>query len=161
KHIGEIMLDPENDFLIGGEESGGIGVRGHVPERDGILNSLLLLEAVIASGKRPSEMVRDIWREFGEFHFERRDLHLPLEAGQRLLAGLREKTPAEFAGYKVGGVATLDGVKLTFDDESWILFRQSGTEPLLRIYCEATTVRKMTSLIEAGEKAAREAAVNA
>ncbi|MFZ4986540.1 MAG: phosphoglucomutase/phosphomannomutase family protein [Blastocatellia bacterium] len=161
KHIGEIMLDPENDFLIGGEESGGIGVRGHVPERDGILNSLLLLEAVIASGKRPSEMVRDIWREFGEFHFERRDLHLPLEAGQRLLAGLREKTPAEFAGYKVGGVATLDGVKLTFDDESWILFRQSGTEPLLRIYCEATTVRKMTSLIEAGEKAAREATVNA
>ena len=158
KHIGEIMLDPANDFLVGGEESGGIGVRGHVPERDGILNSLLLLEAVVASGKKPSEMVRDIWREFGEFHFERRDLHLPLEAGLRLLAGLRERTPAEFAGYKVTGLATLDGVKLLFDDESWILFRQSGTEPLLRIYCEATTVRKMTSLIDAGESAARQSA---
>ncbi len=157
KHIGEIMLDPENDFLVGGEESGGIGVRGHVPERDGILNSLLLLEAVIASGKKPSEMVRDIWHEFGEFHFERRDLHVPMESGMRLLNELREKTPDQLAGYKVVGIATRDGVKLLFEDESWILFRQSGTEPLLRIYCEATTVKKMTALMDAGEKMAREA----
>lgn len=157
KHIGEIMLDPENDFLVGGEESGGIGVRGHVPERDGILNSLLLLEAVIASGKKPSEMVRDIWREFGEFHFERRDLHVPMESGMRLLNELREKTPDQLAGYKVVGIATRDGLKLLFEDESWILFRQSGTEPLLRIYCEATTVKKMTALMDAGEKMAREA----
>lgn len=157
KHIGEIMLDPENDFLVGGEESGGIGVRGHVPERDGILNSLLLLEAVIASGKKPSEMVRDIWHEFGEFHFERRDLHVPMESGMRLLNELREKTPDQLAGYKVVGIATRDGLKLLFEDESWILFRQSGTEPLLRIYCEATTVKKMTALMDAGEKMAREA----
>lgn len=157
KHIGEIMLDPANDFLIGGEESGGIGVRGHVPERDGILNSLLLLEAVIASGRKPSEIVRDIWREFGEFHFERRDLHVQMESGLRLLAGLREKTPDQLAGYQVTGLATRDGVKLIFADESWILFRQSGTEPLLRIYCEATTVSKMTALMDAGEKMAREA----
>lgn len=159
KHIGEIMLSPENDFLIGGEESGGIGIRGHVPERDGILNSLLLLEAVVASGQRPSEMVREIWQEFGEFHFERRDLHLPLAVGQQLLASLRERTPSDFAGDKVVGVATLDGVKLIFEDESWILFRQSGTEPLLRIYCEATSVSKMTCLIDAGVKAAQQAAL--
>jgi phosphomannomutase len=155
KHIGEIMLDPANDFLIGGEESGGIGVRGHVPERDGILNSLLLLEAVIASGQKPSEMVRAIWREFGEFHFERRDLHLPIEAGQRLLATFRQDAPDRFAGHPVTEVATLDGVKLIFGDESWILFRQSGTEPLLRLYCEATSVEKMTSLLDEGEARAR------
>ncbi|MBO0858458.1 MAG: phosphoglucomutase/phosphomannomutase family protein [Chloracidobacterium sp.] len=155
KHIGEIMLDPANEFLVGGEESGGIGVRGHIPERDGIFNSLLLLEAVLAAGKKPSEIVRDIWREFGEFHFERRDLHTPIERGRELVNDLREYTPDTFAGYKVASVATLDGTKLILDDESWILFRQSGTEPLLRIYCEATSVEKMLKLIDEGVRLAR------
>jgi phosphomannomutase len=154
KHIGEIMLDPANDFLVGGEESGGIGVRGHIPERDGIFNSLMLLEAVLASGKKPSEIVRDIWREFGEFHFERRDLHVPIEAGQKLVSDLRENTPDSFAGCGVVDVATLDGTKLIFEDESWILFRQSGTEPLLRIYCEATSVEKMMKMIDEGVRLA-------
>ncbi|HEU0184878.1 MAG TPA: phosphoglucomutase/phosphomannomutase family protein [Blastocatellia bacterium] len=154
KHIGEIMLDPANDFLVGGEESGGIGVRGHIPERDGIFNSLLLLEAVLAAGKKPSEIVRDIWREFGEFHFERRDLHVPIESGKKLVSDFRENTPDSFAGYKVANVATLDGTKLIFEDESWILFRQSGTEPLLRIYCEATSVEKMMKLIDEGVRLA-------
>ncbi|HEY8459570.1 MAG TPA: phosphoglucomutase/phosphomannomutase family protein [Blastocatellia bacterium] len=154
KHIGEIMLDPANDFLIGGEESGGIGVRGHIPERDGIFNSLLLLEAVLAAGKKPSEIVRDIWREFGEFHFERRDLRVPIESGRKLVGDLRENAPDSFAGYKVASVATLDGTKLIFEDESWILFRQSGTEPLLRIYCEATSTDKMSKLIDEGVRLA-------
>jgi phosphomannomutase len=154
KHIGEIMLDPANDFLVGGEESGGIGVRGHIPERDGIFNSLLLLEAVLAAGKKPSEIVRDIWREFGEFHFERRDLHVPIESGKKLVSDLRGKTPDNFAGYRVVSVATLDGTKLIFEDDSWILFRQSGTEPLLRIYCEATSTEKMLKLIDEGERLA-------
>ncbi|HEU0176593.1 MAG TPA: phosphoglucomutase/phosphomannomutase family protein [Blastocatellia bacterium] len=156
KHIGEIMLDPANDFLVGGEESGGIGVRGHIPERDGIFNCLLLLEAVLAAGKKPSEIVRDIWSEFGEFHFERRDLHVPIESGQKLVRDLRENTPDIFAGYKVVNVATLDGTKLIFEDESWILFRQSGTEPLLRIYCEATSVEKMMKMVEEGLRIAQE-----
>lgn len=154
KHIGEIMLDPANDFLIGGEESGGIGVRGHIPERDGIFNSLLLLEAVLAWGKKPSEIVRDIWREFGEFHFERRDLHVPIDAGQRLVGELRERTPEDFAGYRVKNIATLDGTKLIFDDESWILFRQSGTEPALRIYCEASSIEMMKTMMDEGENLA-------
>lgn len=157
KHIGEIMLDPANDFLIGGEESGGIGVRGHIPERDGVFNCLLLLEAVLAAGKKPSEIVRDIWREFGEFHFERRDLHVPIEHGLKLVSTLRENTPDTFAGHRVTGIATLDGTKLIFEDESWILCRQSGTEPVLRIYCEATSVAKMTKLMDEGERLARSA----
>ncbi|MBL8170621.1 MAG: phosphoglucomutase/phosphomannomutase family protein [Acidobacteria bacterium] len=155
KHVGELMLDPANDFLTGGEESGGIGVRGHIPERDGVFNCLLLLEAVLTFGKKPSEIVRDIWNEFGEFHFERRDLHVPIEAGQKLVTQMREQTPDTFAGYKVTGTATLDGSKLIFEDESWILFRQSGTEPVLRVYCEATSVEKMTKMIEEGVRLAK------
>jgi phosphomannomutase len=155
KHIGDLMLDPQNDLLIGGEESGGIGVRGHIPERDGILNCLLLLEAVVQSGIKPSELVRSIWREFGEFHFERRDLHVPVSAGRRLVARLAEDPPAKFAGHRVDQVLTRDGTKLVFDDESWILFRGSGTEPLLRIYCEATSPDLMKTLIDEGERLAR------
>ena len=154
KHIGEIMLDPANDFLVGGEESGGIGVRGHIPERDGVFNCLLLLEAVLAAGKKPSEIVRDIWKEFGEFHFERRDLHVNIESGLKLVSDLREKTPDDFAGFKVSACETLDGTKLIFEDESWILFRQSGTEPVLRIYCEATSIEKMKTLMDLGEEMA-------
>ncbi|HZS04747.1 MAG TPA: phosphoglucomutase/phosphomannomutase family protein [Blastocatellia bacterium] len=154
KHIGAIMLDPANDFLVGGEESGGIGARIHIPERDGVFNCLLLLEAVIASGKKPSELVRAIWHEFGEFHFERRDLHVPIEKGQQLVRRMATAAPDEFAGYRVEKVETLDGAKLVFDDESWILFRQSGTEPILRIYCEATSVEKMKTLIDEGERVA-------
>ena len=154
KHIGELMLDPANDFLIGGEESGGIGVRGHIPERDGVFNCLLLLEAVLAAGKKPSEIVRDIWREFGEFHFERRDLHVPIEHGLQLVSRLREQTPDTFAGERVVGIGTLDGTKLLFADESWILFRQSGTEPVLRVYCEASSLAQTTKLMDEGERLA-------
>jgi len=79
-----------------------------------------------------------------------------MESGLRLLDELRNRTPSDLAGYAVTGVATRDGVKLLFEDESWILFRQSGTEPLLRVYCEATTVKKMTALMDAGEAMARQ-----
>lgn len=154
KHIGAIMLDPANDFLIGGEESGGIGTSIHIPERDGIFNCLLLLEAVLASGKKPSELVRSLWQEFGEFHFERRDLHVPIEKGRQLVEAMKTNTPEAFAGYPVTGTATLDGTKLLFADESWILFRQSGTEPVLRIYCEATATEKMKMLMDEGERLA-------
>lgn len=154
KHIGAIMLDPANDFLIGGEESGGIGTSIHIPERDGVFNCLLLLEAVLQFGLKPSELVRAIWNEFGEFHFERRDLHVPIAKGQQLVEMMRDHTPSDFAGYKVDKVATLDGSKLIFEDESWILFRQSGTEPILRVYCEATSIEKMTQLIDEGERLA-------
>jgi phosphomannomutase len=142
------------DILIGAEESGGIGVRGHIPERDGILNCLLLLEAVVAAGKPPSEMVSDMHREFGEFYFGRRDLHQEVERGQALVAALASKAPESAAGYGVCGVETLDGTKLLFDDESWLLFRQSGTEPVLRIYAEATSKAKTSALLDEGERLA-------
>jgi phosphomannomutase len=149
KYIADLML--KEDILIGAEESGGIGVKGHIPERDGILNSLLFLEAIIYAGKSPSQMLRDLHREFGEFYFRRKDLHLESSRAQRLMDGLRQETPQELAGYSVRGVETTDGTKLLFDDESWLLFRQSGTEPMLRTYSEATSVAKASTLLDAGE----------
>lgn len=148
KYIADLML--REDILLGAEESGGIGVKGHIPERDGILNSLLFLEAIATAGKPPSEMVRDLHREFGEFYFGRRDLHMEVSRGKALVAELAEKTPAEVAGYRVESISTMDGTKLIFDDESWLLFRQSGTEPVLRIYAEATSVEKMNALLDEG-----------
>ena len=149
KYIADLMLN--DDILIGAEESGGIGVKGHLPERDGILNSLLFLEAVVTAGKSPSELLRELHREFGEFHFRRRDLHIATALGQRLIERLQEETPRELAGYSVIGVETTDGTKLLFADESWLLFRPSGTEPMLRIYSEATSIRKAEELLTAGE----------
>ena len=150
KYIADLML--KEDILLGAEESGGIGVKGHIPERDGVLNSLLFLEAIITAGKPPSEMLRELHQEFGEFHFGRRDLHMPVARGQELVASLTQQPPTKFAGFDVVKVQTLDGAKLIFGDDSWLLFRQSGTEPVLRIYSEATSVEKMNALLEAGNK---------
>ncbi|MGB8508614.1 MAG: phosphoglucomutase/phosphomannomutase family protein [Pyrinomonadaceae bacterium] len=152
KYVAELML--REDILIGAEESGGIGVRGHIPERDGILNSLLLLDAVVASGKKPGEMVREMHREYGDFYFGRRDLHTDVASGLELVSRLASNAPLKVGEYAVTGVETLDGTKLIFGDESWLLFRQSGTEPVLRIYAEATSVAKMQTLLEHGSRVA-------
>jgi len=148
KYIADLML--KEDILLGAEESGGIGVKGHIPERDGVLNSLLFLEAIVASGKPPSQLLRDLHQEFGEFHFGRKDLHMEVERGQKFVSDLADNPPATFAGDQVVDVQTMDGTQLSYKDESWILFRQSGTEPMLRIYAEATSIPKMQHLLEAG-----------
>ncbi len=150
KYIAELML--REDILLGAEESGGIGVKGHIPERDGLLNSLLFLEAIIAAGKPPSEMLRELHREFGEFHFGRRDLHIEMEPGLKLVKDLTSQPPSEFARRKVKEVQTIDGIKLVFEDESWLLFRRSGTEPVLRIYAEATSVSEVNVLLDEAQK---------
>jgi phosphomannomutase len=149
KYIANLML--KENILIGAEESGGIGLQGHIPERDGILNSLLLAEAVIAAGKAPSEIVRDIYREFGEFCFGRIDIKMNVADGQYFVKVLGLCPPTAVDNQLVTGVETLDGTKLLFADESWLLFRQSGTEPLLRIYSEATSQIKKDCLLLAGK----------
>jgi len=152
KYIADLML--RDDILIGAEESGGIGVRGHLPERDGILNSLLFLEAVVASGKTPSELVREVHEEFGEFYFGRRDLHTEVARGLALVETLAARPPSTVEGREVASVETLDGTKLVFRDESWLLFRQSGTEPVLRVYAEAVNVETREALLDYGSRLA-------
>lgn len=150
KYVADLML--KEDILIGAEESGGIGVKGHIPERDGILNSLLFLETILTARKTPSEMLKELHAEFGEFHFGRRDLHFEVQRGLKFIVELAVKPPSTIAGYPVTDVKTLDGTKLIFSDESWLLFRQSGTEPMLRIYSEATSIERMNTLLQAGEQ---------
>jgi phosphomannomutase len=150
KYIADLML--KDDILLGAEESGGIGVKGHIPERDGVLNSLLFLEAIVSAGKPPSEMLADLHREFGEFHFGRRDLHMPVNRGQELVTRMSQNAPDNFASFSVTQVETMDGAKLILDDESWLLFRQSGTEPVLRLYSEATSIEKMNKLLDAAQE---------
>src|SRR5213593_282675 len=150
KNIGELML--EREILIGGEESGGIGLSRHLPERDGIFINLLFLDLLAATGKSCTRLIREMWDEFGEFHYDRRDLHIPIEAGQAVVNRLKTAPPSTFAGRRIQGIGTLDGVKVFLENDGWILFRQSGTEPLLRVYCEAPTEGAMKEIMAAGLK---------
>lgn len=149
KYIANKML--EGDVLIGAEESGGIGIKGHLPERDGILNGLLLLEAIVSFGKMPSEIVRDLHNEFGEFYYERRDMHVLPEAGKKMVATLAKSPPSSLAGDSVAEVNTMDGLKLVVSDGSWLMLRQSGTEPVLRLYSEGTSRQKAVDLLKEAE----------
>lgn len=135
KHIAREMQ--AGRMLLGGEESGGIGIEGYIPERDGTLVSLMLLQAMVDAGKPLSEMVRDLTREFGELHYKRVDLPCSPGAGMQTVTRIRSSPPSTIGGMPVTGLDDRDGLKLLFGEEGWLLFRPSGTEPVLRIYSEA------------------------
>lgn len=136
--------------LIGGEESGGIGVRDHMPERDGILCNLLLLEMTVQRGRSLSRLVEDLMDRVGRHYFDRTDLKLNPARKDALMRELREAPPERFAGFAVTHVDPLDGVKLILGDDGWILFRASGTEPVVRIYVEADEPAKVRRLMAEG-----------
>ena len=148
KNIAELML--EREILLGGEESGGVGLSRHLPERDGLLVNLMMLDLLAWEGKPLSVLIGDMWAEFGEYHYDRRDLHLPVEAGAGLIHSLENDTPKVFAGKPVSEIRTLDGVKLMLGLDSWILFRRSGTEPVLRVYCEAPSRASVEEILKVG-----------
>jgi len=148
KHICELML--ENDILMGGEESGGLGVKGHIPERDGILMGLLLLEAMAVTGKGLRQLIDDTMQEIGEFHYQRIDLPIDDVAKESLVARLRAGDIKEIAGRRVAEENFRDGFKYIFDDGSWLLVRPSGTEPVLRLYSEAGDAAVVKELLMAG-----------
>lgn len=135
KHICELML--EHDVLMGGEESGGLGVAGHIPERDGILMGLLLLETVAMTGKGLGEQLDEIMADIGSFKYRRVDMAIDEENKARLVERLRTDPPAAFAGRTVTATNFSDGFKFIFDNGDWLLIRPSGTEPVLRLYSEA------------------------
>jgi phosphomannomutase len=152
KHICQQMR--EHDVLIGGEESGGIGFRGHIPERDGILANLMLLEMLATTGKPLTKIMRELQKEFGASAYDRIDMHYPLERRERLIVHLAENPPGRLLGSSIREVKTYDGVKYLAEDDSWLMFRTSGTEPIIRIYSEATTSAKVKKLLELGRKTA-------
>jgi alpha-D-glucose phosphate-specific phosphoglucomutase len=137
KYIGQLIL--EDAIALGGEESAGLSVRGHVPEKDGILACLLTAEMVAARGASLAEQLRALFRRVGREYWPlRTDLPLPNEIRSYIVKRLREEF-SEFLGRRVARTNHMDGTKLVFQDESWILLRLSGTEPLMRVYTEAAT----------------------
>jgi phosphomannomutase len=151
KHIGPLMM--EKDALIGGEESGGYGFRGHLPERDGILAGLYLLDAVAAAGKPPSELLRDVFAITGPHYYERLDFELEPGANAAVKARLDAAAPRELAGHPVIASDRVDGWRFTID-EGWLLFRLSGTEPLVRIYTEVRDQALVQPVLQAGKEIA-------
>jgi len=144
KNVCEKML--AGDVLIGGEESGGFGYKNHLPERDGVLSCLLVVEMLAARGVPISKLVRDLRRRTGPFAYGRIDEHVPMAALRKNFQRLREAPPRSFAGIRVERVSTADGIKFYFVDGSWMLMRMSDTEPVGRIYVgshDDATVRKL------------------
>jgi phosphomannomutase len=134
KHIAEKMMSGE--VAIGGEESGGLGVSFHLPERDGVLSGLLVLEAIAHSGGSFEALLKKQDATYGAFAYGRRDLHLPMPLLESYVESLKASPPASRAGQAVTGVEGLDGVKLLLGARGWLLHRLSGTEPIIRIYAE-------------------------
>ncbi|MFQ5860055.1 MAG: phosphoglucomutase/phosphomannomutase family protein, partial [Dehalococcoidia bacterium] len=146
KYIGSVMM--QENALMGGEESGGFGFRGHIPERDGILSGLLFLEFMVRSGKGPAELLEELYRRVGPHHYQRRDLSFPPEERQRIQEHLSASSPAELAGVRLQRTDRMDGVRFLLKDGSWVVARFSGTEPLLRLYAEASSPQQVERLLE-------------
>jgi phosphomannomutase len=157
KYVVDLMLAGE--ILIGGEESGGVGVSRHLPERDGLLNALLLANVMADEKKTLGELVAALQAEFGEHQYGRIDMHIDEELKQSAIARARVLSAGDtMAGMNVLRVETLDGIKFFLENpacagkqnaaETWLLLRASGTEPLLRVYCESCTVESVTQVLE-------------
>jgi phosphomannomutase len=133
----------ETDAVMGGEESGGFGFRGHIPERDGILAGLFFADMILRYQKPISEILADLEKRVGPHHYERRDIRMPRETYDHdrevILKTMRDHEPKTIAGVKVESVRSDDGFKFNLADGSWVLLRVSGTEPLVRIYSEAAS----------------------
>ena len=152
-HIADYML--KDDVLIGGEESGGISFKGHIPEGDGILMGLLLTEIVAAAGKTLHELVSNLLKDVGPAFYTRSDLRLQYPVAKaRMTQELTEKVPAQIGQLKVSEVSTIDGVKYILEDDSWLLIRPSGTEPVLRVYSEGRSPEIVRAMLDYGEEIA-------
>jgi phosphomannomutase len=147
----------EHDALIGGEESGGYAFRGHVPERDGILSNLCLLDLMVRTGKRPTELLQLLFQKVGEHFYDRIDMRL---TGAEMKAAAQQRLDSvDINGRTLGGIAiteriTIDGYKFVMEDGGWLLVRFSGTEPLIRIYTETTRKEKVAAILADGQKLA-------
>lgn len=149
KHIAKLMQT--DNVLVGGEESGGIGVKNYIPERDGILTGLLLVEMMQQEKKPILALIDDMEKRFGKFRYHRQDVEIPLKTREKVVKALFSKLQGKDAKKifkrKIVETKTYDGLKFIFADESWLLIRPSGTEPILRVYCEAHSDREAKALI--------------
>jgi phosphomannomutase len=147
------MMQSEN-AIIGGEESGGYGFRGHVLERDGILANLFFLDFMVKTGKNPSKLLSDLYKKVGQHHYQRVDIKFPELERKTIIGRVKNNPPKTIYGVKVAKLDKTDGYRFVLADESWLLIRFSGTEPLLRIYCETDSPERAMRLLEIGKKIA-------
>lgn len=148
KYIAPKML--ETNAMIGGEESGGFAVRGHVPERDGILCSLFLLDLMVKLNKTPTQLLDHLFSIVGPHYYDRIDTPFPPARNQEVRAKIANEKPSEIAGLKVTNINTLDGFRYDMADGGWMLIRFSGTEPIIRVYTETTQPEKVAEILQAG-----------
>jgi phosphoglucomutase len=150
KYIGELIN--KDEIILGGEESAGLSIKGHYPEKDGILACLLAIEAVIVRQATLTQQLHELYQRVGKLENARIGVKLTPDVAAKLKEKLAEE-PSDLAGRKIENINRMDGVKFLFADHtSWMLMRPSGTEPLVRIYAEAESKQDVESLLDAGKK---------
>jgi len=145
KYIGPIMM--KEKAMLGGEESGGYGFAGHIPERDGILSGLYILSMMVRLKKKPSELIAHLYSKVGPHYYDRIDITFDPARRESIMKQIGESTPERLSGSKVVGIDTFDGRRFRLEDGSWSLIRFSGTEPLLRTYCETSSPERVKQLL--------------
>jgi phosphomannomutase len=148
KYVAPKML--ETNALMGGEESGGYAFRGHVPERDGILAALFILDLMVRLGKSPSQLIEHLFGLVGPHYYDRIDTRFRQEDRQATRQRILSAQPTTIGGLEVTGLDTTDGFKFGLADGGWVLIRFSGTEPILRVYCETTYQEKVQLILADG-----------
>ena len=150
KYVAPLMI--AENAMMGGEESGGYGYRGHMPERDGILSGLFFLDFMITLKKSPSQLIEYLYSKVGPHYYDRLDVDFPPEERKSIMKRLKDSKPANIAGTTVREIDTRDGFRFLLKDDSWMLIRFSGTEPIMRIYSESNSMEKVKRFLEAGRK---------
>ena len=145
KHIAQQMIN--EDVLIGGEESGGIAIKGHIPERDGIWMGLVIFEYMAKSGKSLTSLIKEIYELVGEFKYWRDDLHINENLKQSIVESCQKNAFQSFGKYNVQNIDTTDGFKFILSDDEWLMIRPSGTEPVLRCYAEGKTIENAKDIL--------------
>ena len=151
KYICEYMVT--DDVLIGAEESGGIAIKGHIPERDGVWMGLVLMEFMAKTGKKISELISDMYEKVGSFAVERYDLHLNNELKEQIIKMCKSNSYTNFGSYKIVSTEDTDGFKFRLDNGSWVMIRPSGTEPVLRVYSESDSSASAFDILDQTKKA--------
>jgi alpha-D-glucose phosphate-specific phosphoglucomutase len=152
KYIGPKMMS--ENAIVGGEESGGFGFRGHIPERDGVLAGLMIADMVVRLGRRPAELVEYLYSKVGPHYYDRVDLEFPAEQRAVIMKRLIDNQPTEIEGVQVAQAKTDDGFKYILTDGSWLLIRFSGTEPIMRVYAETDSLKRVLSMLKFGRQLA-------
>lgn len=147
KYIAEIML--EEDVLVGGEESGGLAVKGHIPERDGVWIGLVIMEFMAKTGKSLNELIKEVYEIVGPFSYDRDDLHLKESQKQHIIHHVKDGNLRKIGKMDVKGFENIDGYKYILGDDDWVMIRPSGTEPVLRVYAQAADADQVKRILKA------------